>query len=515
MMSTTNTTQTAATATVPNFPRALVARLPPHLRSISPQQLALMPNVIATLSLFAGEEEQKEIMAEKFRIPAGPVMPEVLLPPIATHITVIPIGPSAVHVWGEKESVDVPIKNLENGISIRSIIDELGVSRYFYRLYYDDVALHKELLPQLHKAENITLYLVHRSDQDVWTYLLRPYMRSKELSWRRSPPSPVDMRTTSYQALAAACWNLPSPFPEDHDEWTWKQFLIFRLKLESKQTYSPPENGTTTADSLRTVSRDAPYDLLLWSGIEESFCRSVGDGTLAVHTEYASQSGGCTGRIFVRIYVPYSLAVLEVGFSHNVVRGYGAAEHRPDGRFHGVALGYRIRQPSDQPYSSAQARRLFNREINYMFSPERDGFTSIFSSVQRGSTRCDEEDSGRVDRATGIDGDELDELVSFLQFPGGIENPRAMAIRLVCAAVTVDVGIDGAGEVDKLVRDNSCGSFPWRLGAEDYWFAERAKIWCHGREMERRRPREGSEEVERRVWTETLEVRGDPRRGAS
>jgi len=45
---------------------------------------------------------------------------------------------------------------------------------------------------------------------------------------------------------------------------------------------------------------------------------------------------------FVRIY---TLARLEVGSSHHLTRGYGAAEHGPDGLFHGIALGYRIRLP--------------------------------------------------------------------------------------------------------------------------------------------------------------------------
>ena len=86
----------------------------------------------------------------------------------------------------------------------------------------------------------------------------------------------------------------------------------------------------------------------------------------------------------------------------------------------------------------------------------------------------------------------------------GTHNDRALAFRFLCAAVTVGVGVDNAGDVDKLVRDNGCGAFHWRFGASDYWFTELAKMWCHDPEAERKR---------RTIFVKTPTVRGDPRRG--
>lgn len=73
-----------------------------------------------------------------------------------------------------------------------------GLLKIFIVVVFD-----QRLLPELHKAETTTLYLVHRSDQNVWTL-------------HALPPS------TNYWTLATSRWNLPSPFPEVHDEWTWK-----------------------------------------------------------------------------------------------------------------------------------------------------------------------------------------------------------------------------------------------------------------------------------------------------
>jgi len=140
--------------------------------------------------------------------------------------------------------------------------------------------------PGLHKAATITLYLVHRSDQDVWTYMLRPCIRSKELSGGNllllpsiyvppatglSPPSlepPIPLPRGSRRMDVEALPNLP---PQARI-----QAVLF------------PDNGTTTVQSLCTVSCDATYDLLLWSGIEESSYRSIVDRILAVHAEYNS-----------------------------------------------------------------------------------------------------------------------------------------------------------------------------------------------------------------------------------
>jgi len=85
-------------------------------------------------------------------------------------------------------------------------------------------------------------------------------------------------------------------------------YFVSRLKPEQKEPYTAQGNGTTTAASLRTLSRDAQYNLLLSSGIEGSFCRSVSDGILVVHVQYVSQSGTCTGRIITRVYLGWRRA---------------------------------------------------------------------------------------------------------------------------------------------------------------------------------------------------------------
>jgi len=108
----------------------------------------------------------------------------------------------------------------------------------------------------------------------------------------------------------------------------------------------------------------------------------------------------------------------------------------------------------------------------------------------------------RINNTTTSDGDDVDKPLSVLQLPQGGHNSRALAFRLLCAVVTVDVGVANAGAVDKPVRDNGGGAFPWRFGASDYWFAELAKMWCHDPEAERERSRQWGE-MKRTLCVET------------
>jgi len=47
--------------------------------------------------------------------------------------------------------------------------------------------------------------------REAWTYRLRPYMRSKDLTWCHSLPSPID-------AVPRACQQALEPLPENYDE---------------------------------------------------------------------------------------------------------------------------------------------------------------------------------------------------------------------------------------------------------------------------------------------------------
>jgi hypothetical protein len=55
-----------------------------------------------------------------------------------------------------------------------------------------------------------------------------------------------------------------------------------------------------------------------------------------------------------------------------------------------------------------------------------------------------------------------------------------------CWTGTVTHGIN-EGMVDAGTRDYGLSPFQWKLGRDDYWFAERAVHWCRGRAMERRK----------------------------
>jgi len=280
----------------------------------------------------------------------------------------------------------------------------------------------------------------------------------------------------------------------------WKYYLEQRLRLEARQSYKPPPAGTANNHSIHTIIRDAPFDLLLWGGIPESFCRTLCDGVLIVSAQYRHTNYVTEGRVFTRIYPPHSLHHIEVAFSHHFVRG-----ESPDGRNHGCALGFRHVLVDEIAYDKAMIRRLWSRGVERMFLWEQNGWNNVFYALQRVI-----EDDGREKRGVGIDGEDVQDIIEYLGIPGEDGgNTGALALRFLLATVTVDAGVTTAGEVDENVRDNALGPFPWKLGAEPYWFARMAEYWCRGRSM-RKRQIEGNVEVdgvieERKRWREAVD----------
>ena len=344
------------------------------------------------------------------------------------------------------------------------------------------------------------LYLVGKSDGAIWAHILRP--GAPELPWRFLEPGSPDRTARTYKSLAIARFNLVTPFPENHPEDIWKRYLDRRLRLEARMAYTPPRPPVIDRYSILATIHDAPYDLLLWEGADEDFCRRLCDGVLPVLAEYSKSRAETTARVFTRLHFPDSLKTVEIGFSHHLM-GPGAG--RPDQCRHGCAIGYRLLLPNENGYDAMQVQRLFARDVARMFSPHTNGFENIFYSVQRGNQWFEDPDDARVHRCLGIDGDELDELAEFLQIRTPKCNLRALAIQWLLSTVTVNAGITIDGEVDTAITDNALGPYPWKFAKEEFWFADNVVHWCRGRAVERMK--RNGEPIVRKKWKDVIEVR--------
>lgn len=296
-----------------------------------------------------------------------------------------------------------------------------------------------------------------------------------------------------------------TPFPEFHAEPVWKKYLEQRIRLEARQTYSPPLPGTKISRyNVFSESHDAPFDILCKAGINESFGNWFCDGVLVVHGEYYNTPRETTGKVFVRIYPLHTLNMIEIGFYHHKVRGN---EREPHFKYDGCALGFRYVLPDEEPYTYAMIRTLFTRSMRKMFLPERNGFTNIYYGNQHRG-RPDENDSewSGSRGSLGIDGDDLDLLNDAFQLPDTFKSnrtmawkkvafKRALACRFLLSTVTVDPGVDSFGRVNEKLMGNAIGPFPWVLGGVDNWFARKVSFWCRGK-------------WGRTKWKDTIEIRG-------
>jgi hypothetical protein len=283
------------------------------------------------------------------------------------------------------------------------------------------------------------------------------------------------MNETSYAEIAIAHFNLKGVSPRAHTKEVWHEYLDERLRTEYKQSYKTASVGVTT-DTVRAIIREAPFDLLLYSGIDEAICRGVTDGINIMYAKYSHTSAATIANFFVRIYLPNALRVIEVAFYHHII--YGG--RKPDGKTHGSSVGFRTRLTGEHLLDYKGIERLFCRDIYRMFRAEENGFACVYRSVQRSTSKSDDENDFRWGRCVGIDEDDLEDLVVFSKFLEDTSCPRAMVLQWLLATVTICPGITSEGEVDEAVKDNAHGPFKWKFASRQHlgalWNAHSERI---------------------------------------